>query len=130
MLDSDNPYRMSIDLNVIKHLGIGLYNSNPVVIAEAVANSWDANATAVNIQISQDGRSVTMEDDGHGMNRDQVNARFLNIGYERRRTQGEKTEGGLRLAMGRKGIGKLSLFAISDDIYVYTKRKGECPVVC
>lgn len=123
MLDSDNPYRMSIDLNVIKHLGIGLYNSNPVVIAEAVANSWDANATTVNIQISQDGRSVTIEDDGHGMNREQVNARFLNIGYERRRTQGEKTEGGLRLAMGRKGIGKLSLFAISDDIYVYTKRK-------
>ncbi len=114
---------MSIDLNVIKHLGIGLYNSNPVVIAEAVANSWDANAKQVNINVAPDGRAVTIEDDGHGMDRSQVNARFLNIGYERRKTQGEKTEGDLRLAMGRKGIGKLSLFAISDDIYVYTKRK-------
>lgn len=125
MSDSQHPYVMSIDLNVIKHLGIGLYNSNPVVIAEAVANSWDANAAEVKISIGKDGKSVTIEDDGHGMNRDQVNARFLNIGYERRKTQGEKTEGDLRLAMGRKGIGKLSLFAISDDIYVYTKRKGK-----
>lgn len=121
----DRPYMMSIDLNVIKHLGIGLYNSNPVVIAEAVANSWDANANSVEITIGEDGKTVIIEDDGHGMNRDQVNTRFLNIGYERRKSQGERTEGGIRLAMGRKGIGKLSLFAISDDIYVYTKRKGQ-----
>ncbi|MEY8841000.1 ATP-binding protein, partial [Cribrihabitans sp. XS_ASV171] len=124
MTEENPPYVMSIDLNVIKHLGIGLYNSNPVVIAEAVANSWDANAKQVDIRIARNGHSVTIEDDGHGMDREQVNARFLNIGYERRKTQGEKTEGNLRLAMGRKGIGKLSLFAISDDIYVYTKRKN------
>jgi hypothetical protein len=121
----EHPYVMSIDLNVIKHLGIGLYNSNPVVVAEAVANSWDANAKSVEITVGKDGKSVIIEDDGHGMTRDQVNTRFLNIGYERRKSQGEKTEGNLRLAMGRKGIGKLSLFAISDDIYVYTKRKDE-----
>lgn len=115
------PYKMTVDLNVIKHLGVGLYNSNPAVIAEAVANSWDADATRVDIDISDDGTSITIEDNGHGMSRDQVNDRFLHIGYERRRSQGEKTEGG-RLAMGRKGIGKLSLFAIADDIYIYTRR--------
>ena len=119
----DKPYKMSVDLNVIKHLGVGLYNSNPVVIAEAVANSWDADAARVDIRLSADGETIEIEDNGHGMTRGQVNGRFLHIGYERRREQGEKTERD-RVAMGRKGIGKLSLFAIADDICVFSKRKN------
>lgn len=125
MSENIHPYIMTVDLNVIRHLGIGLYNSNPVVIAEAVANSYDADAHNVRISISPDRKTITIDDDGHGMTREQVNSRFLHIGYERRKEQGERSESGERLAMGRKGIGKLSLFAIADDIAVYTKRDGQ-----
>ena len=29
----DRPYRMTIDLNVLNHLGINLYSNNPAVLA-------------------------------------------------------------------------------------------------
>jgi len=34
---------MTIDLNVLNHLGIKLYSSIPAVLSEAVANAWDAS---------------------------------------------------------------------------------------
>jgi hypothetical protein len=33
---------MKIDLNVIEHLGLKMYTSLPAVVAEYVANAWDA----------------------------------------------------------------------------------------
>ena len=44
---SKSPYRMTLGLNVLKHLGFGLYSNVPAVLAEVVANSWDADAQHV-----------------------------------------------------------------------------------
>ena len=44
-------YKMSIDFNVLNHLGINLYSNIPAVLSEVVANSYDADATEVNIDI-------------------------------------------------------------------------------
>ena len=49
-----NRYRMSLSLNVLNHLGINLYSNIPAVLSEIVANSWDADATAVNITLLND----------------------------------------------------------------------------
>ena len=40
---------MSIDFNVLNHLGINLYTNIPAVLSEVVANSYDADATNVDI---------------------------------------------------------------------------------
>ena len=34
-------YRMTVDLNVLDHLGINLYSNIAAVLTEAVANAWD-----------------------------------------------------------------------------------------
>ncbi len=39
------PYSMTLSLNVLNHLGLNLYSNAPAVLAEAVANGWDADAT-------------------------------------------------------------------------------------
>ena len=39
-----NNLTFDVDVNVINHLGIGLYSSIPAAIAELVANCWDADA--------------------------------------------------------------------------------------
>ena len=44
---SESQFGISIDLNVIAHLGRNLYSSVPAVLAEAVANAWDADATSI-----------------------------------------------------------------------------------
>lgn len=115
-------YRMTIDLNVLDHLADGLYSSVAAVLTEAVANSWDADATAVKIDLAIEKDKISIADNGIGMDRNAVNEHYLRVGY-RRRDDGNTSPGG-RQVMGRKGIGKLSLFSISDKIEVRTKAEG------
>ncbi|MBE9925059.1 heat-shock protein [Cellulosimicrobium cellulans] len=123
---TEHDYTMTISLNVLNHLGINLYSNVPAVLSEVVANSYDADAETVRIILDTAAETVTITDDGHGMTRAQVNARFLNVGY-RRRDEAETAVSPKfkRLVMGRKGIGKLSLFSIANTVEVYTARDGE-----
>lgn len=118
----DTVFRMTIDLNVLNHLGIKLYSSIPAVISEAVANAWDADAENVSITVS--GGSIVIQDDGHGMSADDLNKKFLSVGYQRRKQGHAITPSGRRV-LGRKGIGKLSLFSIADTIEVHSCRDSE-----
>ena len=119
-------YSMSMDLNVLEHLGINLYSSIPPVLSEVVANSYDADATKVNISIyKEDDPFITILDDGKGMSLSDINDKYLKVGY-RKRDSGEHLSSHFkRPVMGRKGIGKLSLFSIANRIEVHTKRKDE-----
>lgn len=113
-------YRLTVGLSTLNHLGVNLYNSVPAIVSEAVANAWDADATEVRIDIKSD--SVTITDDGHGMTREECNRKYLTVGYARRKLDGPRSPGGRRV-MGRKGIGKLSLFSVADVIEIHTARQ-------
>ena len=120
---SEPEYTMRINLNVLNHLGFKLYSNVPAVLSEAVANSWDADATHVDIKIESE--KIIITDDGHGMTLQDINDKYLTVGYERRNdSEGRKTELD-RSIMGRKGIGKLSLFSIADTVEVQTVRDGD-----
>src|SRR5271166_3722159 len=110
---------MTISLNALEHLGINLYSNVPAVLSEIVANAWDADAKTVKITIDKVTETITLEDDGVGMDRDGVIDRFLTVGFKRRDELGDKTLDG-RKPMGRKGIGKLSIFSIAQSATVYT----------
>lgn len=123
-------------LSVLEHLSDGLYSNVAAVLTEAVANAWDADASRVDVSFYdasgkfceniKDASEVMIKDDGHGMNLQDVKNRFLSVGYRRRR-EGTRTEKG-RPLMGRKGLGKLALFAIADEIHVETLKNGEEPI--
>lgn len=113
-------YEMSIGLGVLDHLGLNLYSNVPAVLSEAVANAWDAEATEVRITIDTQRQRIVIEDNGSGMDLADVNSRFLHVGYRRRDHQPVVTRNLKRHVMGRKGIGKLSLFSIADRILVET----------
>ena len=122
LMPASHEYKMTLDLSTLKHLGIGLYSNVPTVLSEAVANSWDADAGSVSIFTGDD--RITIEDDGCGMTVADANEKYLRVGYERRKDEGGKTARG-RPVMGRKGIGKLSLFSIADTVTVHSIRNGE-----
>ncbi len=113
-------YKMSIDFNVLNHLGINLYSNISAVLSEVVANSYDADATVVNIDIFQD--KVVITDNGCGMTLEDVNKKYLLVGYQKREGKFgiRKTPKFGRNVMGRKGIGKLSLMSLAKEIEVYT----------
>lgn len=116
---------MKVSLSVLDDLGINLYSNMAAVLSEVVANAWDADATKVTIVLSE--TEIVVRDNGHGMGLDEINDRFLHVGYRRRDEGRTKTPKYKRPVMGRKGIGKLSLFAIADEVTVATRMKGVSP---
>ena len=117
-------YKLTIDLATLNHLGIGLYSNIPAVLSEVVANSWDANANLVEIKIDQAGTCISVKDNGWGMTEQEINNRFLKVGYRKREDPtAPKLKG--RVPMGRKGIGKLALFSIADTIEVHSVKLGK-----
>lgn len=119
---SESKFQMSINLQVLNHLGLNLYSNTSAVLSEVVANAWDADATDVKIQIDRDTISIT--DNGIGMNLLDINNKYLTVGYQKRSESGESPIFH-RPVMGRKGIGKLSLFSIANIVEVYSKKDGE-----
>ena len=116
-------YTMKISLGVIDHFGKRLYSNVAAVLTEAVANAWDADAENVEIEIGDD--EITISDDGIGMSVDDMNEKYLLVGYQCRENA-ERTKKG-RMVMGRKGLGKLSLFSIADVIEICTVCENDSP---
>ena len=113
-------YKLSISMSILENLGLNLYSSIPAVIAEAIANSYDADAERVDIDIDPKTKTITITDDGHGMTEKECNDRYLLVGYHRRDVGEIETPKHHRPVMGRKGIGKLSLFSIAKNIEIHT----------
>lgn len=120
-------YKMTVDLNVLDHLGINLYSNIAAVLTEAVANAWDADAKKVDIVIDPNSKCIEITDNGVGMSVQDMNKKYLRVGYQRRKEDakyGKQTKMG-RKVMGRKGLGKLSLFSIAEIIEVQSAKNGE-----
>lgn len=111
---------MTADLSVVESLGINLYSNAAAVLSELVANAYDADATRVTIDWKQEGERVVVSDNGVGMTVTEINERFLKVGYKKRVAEGSASKRWKRPFMGRKGIGKLSVFSIAKTVSVYT----------
>lgn len=114
------PLKINIDLNVLNHLGIGLYSNTPAVLTEIVANAWDADALKVVINIAPLKDQITIHDNGCGMSYEELQEKFLTVGYARRDKGNAITPQG-RQCMGRKGIGKLAMFSLANTIRLVSR---------
>jgi hypothetical protein len=109
----------------------GLADSPEVALTELVANAWDSGASRVDIQIPEDLLdSIIVADDGCGMSPQQFKQRWMTLGYDRVRHQGEKAEfppdrtDWSRHAFGRNGVGRHGLLCFGDEYKVASKRDG------
>ncbi len=109
---------------VVKHLGLSMYRGAVPVLAELISNSWDADATRVDVTVPFDqtfeGKTIVVSDNGHGMAWQDVETGYLVVGRDRRKATGkDRTDLG-RMVMGRKGLGKLAGFGIAEVVQVRT----------
>ncbi|WP_374377255.1 ATP-binding protein [Dongia sp.] len=140
---SKSKYKMTISRLTIDKLGVKLYDKASAVIAELVANGYDADATEVTIEAPMgtflaqktsagyvdNGYEIVVEDNGFGMDPDVINDFFLKVGAERRldTRRGDETPKGRRV-MGRKGVGKLAPFGICQTIEVISSGGVRVPL--
>ncbi|ODS35624.1 hypothetical protein BEH94_03460 [Candidatus Altiarchaeales archaeon WOR_SM1_SCG] len=117
--------KMTFDPNIINQLGLQMYSTLPPIIAELIANSYDAEAEHVMLYLFDiDEKKIIIDDDGNGMPFHELNPKFLAVGRNRRKYEGgEKSENGKRYVIGKKGLGKLACFGIAKNILVETIRE-------
>ena len=105
---------------LIQTLSSSLYKNAYYVLDELISNSYDADATRVDINISQD--EITIRDDGEGMDREGLE-NYLWLGYTEKQKD-RKTKKFGRHTIGKFGIGKLSMHVICDKCSITTIRNG------
>lgn len=122
---SDKKLKFIFEIGTIDHLGVKLYSTIPPMIAELISNAWDADAHSVSLYFTdKPTKSIIVKDDGCGMDFDELNEKFLKIGRNRRKaTNTDRTAGG-RPVLGKKGLGKLSMFGIGKRITISTIKDG------
>jgi hypothetical protein len=84
---------------------------------ELIANSYDANAYKVRIEI-EDEHSCYVDDDGYGIS--DFNS-FLTKGMTEKRQLKKGTSDSGRALIGEKGLGFLSVFKIAREVDVYSR---------
>ncbi len=124
-------FDLRFDPKTIEHLGVKMYSTLPPALAELISNSYDADASKVRLIFHEkNGKpdSIVIADDGQGMTARDVQERFLVIGRNRRKEDGDKpTRTYKRLPIGKKGLGKLALFGLANTIAIRTTQNGrEC----
>jgi hypothetical protein len=124
MAESLEPLEMSVQLTVIEDLGIKLYTRVHSVISEIISNSWDADSPNVDITLPtgplDENSQITVEDWGLGMAYNQIRKNYLIVGRKRREEEGKDETAKGRPVMGRKGIGKLSVFGVAKSVEIET----------
>lgn len=127
-------YVLTISRLTVDKLGVKLYDRVSAVIAEMIANGYDADATEVTVEAPMDtmlaslsagqvtdlGFTIRVSDNGCGMAPDVINSSYLKVGGERRKNprRGDCTPRFHGRVMGRKGVGKLAPFGICNTIEV------------
>lgn len=118
--NSQKQYSLNVDPRILELLGPNLYTNIYYVLAELIANAYDADAKNVYVISNKD--DIRVEDDGHGMSykKGDIN-RYLNVAGISRTTEDEsKTKSGKRRKMGRKGVGKLAALSVSSEVDIMT----------
>ena len=147
--EAPDQYEMRISRLTVDKLGVKLYDRASAVVAELIANAYDADAENVTVTIPlakqlarklpdktyEDlGLTISVKDDGHGMTPREAQKYFLIVGTDRRKRtdssgspakDAAKSRNKKRPVMGRKGIGKLAPFGICRRIEVISSGGDE-----
>ncbi|MDP4537874.1 ATP-binding protein [Alkalimonas collagenimarina] len=118
-------YQLNVDPRILELLGPNLYTNIYYVLAELIANAYDADAKNVYIIANKD--DIRVEDDGHGMSYDKGDiSNYLNVaGVSRVKEVDSFSKSGARRKMGRKGVGKLAALSVSENVDILTVADSE-----
>jgi len=120
--DKEN-VRFSIDAGLINRLGWELVGRQETAVSELVKNTYDADASKTIlhfINTSKAGGTLVIEDNGHGMTRDQLINGFMRI------SSTDKVKHPIsplykRVRAGKKGIGRFSTQRLGKKLTIITQ---------
>ena len=103
----------TVDSQLLRELGERLVGRQYIALAELVKNSFDADATKVEIRIDDD--SIEVSDNGHGMTADDFKNRWMRVGSTHKVR--EQTSPILKRKLtGSKGVGRLAVQFLAGEL--------------
>lgn len=119
-------YRISVNTRILELLGPNLYTNIYYILAELIANAYDADAHNVYLIEDRDNGDIIVEDDGRGMSYENGDIdRYLNVAKETRTSEEDSKTPEGRMKMGRKGVGKLAALSVAEKVLIKTICNGE-----
>ena len=120
-----NSIRFTVDADLISRLGKELVARQETALSELVKNAYDADATKVTIRFIETdavGGTLIVEDNGTGMDRDQLVDGFMRISSNMKK---EKPYSDIykRKKAGRKGIGRFAVQRLGAKLEILTKNR-------
>ncbi|MFD1626634.1 ATP-binding protein [Azospirillum griseum] len=129
-----------ISAAVVRQLGDELVSDEVTAIVELVKNAYDADASYAHVVVDTkaalpEGQTlfpgvkgyITIDDDGIGMDRSDIERGWLYISLSHKRAKkakGETTIKG-RTPLGDKGLGRLSSQKLGDNLEIITRKDGD-----
>ena len=135
----DSRAHFEVHPSVVYQLGESLISDAVQALIELVKNCYDADATYAKVVIDTQGSvevegvlypsaggRIIVEDDGHGMELGDIEAGWLTISNRKKRElkQAKKTTPGGRTPLGDKGLGRLGVQRLGENLEIFTKAKG------
>lgn len=115
----------SIDAGLIQRLGYELVGRAETAVAELIKNSYDADATIVDINFiesSQAGGTLVVVDNGVGMTENQLINGFMRISSTDK-VHNPTSARYRRTKAGRKGIGRFAAQRLGEELTIVTQTK-------
>lgn len=118
--------QFTVDARTILHLGRDSIKDHTTALLELVKNSYDADATCVEVDIMYKNVAVPyirIADNGSGMTESDIANHWLRIGFSEKRQNRVSKRG--RRKTGEKGIGRISADRLGSLLALYTQTKSD-----
>ncbi|HKR04972.1 MAG TPA: ATP-binding protein, partial [Bacteroidia bacterium] len=116
------PKVITVDKNIIKILSESTYENFPNALKEVIINSYDALATEVKIEVDLKNETITIWDNGNGMDEEDYDFYLRIAGKKREVKEYNKQE---RKKIGQFGVGFLAVFPFFKNYAIESKKAGE-----
>ena len=120
-MSSWRKHHFSVDSELLRELGERLVGRQYIALAELVKNSFDADATRVEIRIEND--FIEVSDNGHGMSVTDFRNRWMRVGSAHKVREQMSPEL-KRPLTGSKGIGRLAVQFLASELMLCSVPKA------
>ena len=119
--------------DILIQLGDQLIKNENIALLELVKNSYDANATLVNLEFYDIDKpligSINIQDDGDGMDIETVTNVWMEPGNTHKKELLTQDKRPKRLPIGEKGIGRFGAYKIAQKIKLITRAKNQKEII-
>ena len=118
--------KFRISSRTARLLGRENISNSTVAVLELVKNSYDADATTVEVSFRQASTlegEIVISDDGTGMELEDVREKWMVIGTDNKRLE-PFSPGRKRVRVGEKGVGRLALDRLAANVTLDTHTAG------